>query len=158
MLLLDVASSYADLMTTVFSAPVLAKVWFATVAFLLVAVQLLTAARMWGHVRKVVPLSDATAKKVHRWSGRLALLFTLPVIFHCVFILGFRSTDARVLIHSIAGSFIYGAFAAKVLFIRHHSYGRSWGLPVLGGTVAVLLVLLWVTSSGWYFTKFGVSS
>ena len=67
--LLDVASSYGDLVTTVFSAPILAKVWLATFAAVLVVVQLSTAARMWGHLRGVVPLSDATAKQVHRWSG-----------------------------------------------------------------------------------------
>ena len=86
---------------------------FAAVAAVLVVVQLSTAARTWGHLRGVVPLSDATAKQVHRWSGRFAILFTLPVVFHCVTILGFQTTTLRVAIHSIAGSFIYGVFVAK---------------------------------------------
>jgi len=153
--LLDVASSYGDLVTTVFSAPILAKVWLATFAAVLVVVQLSTAARMWGHLRGVVPLSDATAKQVHRWSGRFAILFTLPVVFHCVTILGFQTTTLRVAIHSVAGSFIYGVFVAKMLVIRDKDH-PSWALPVLGGTVAALLAVLWLTSSVWYFGEFGV--
>jgi Family of unknown function (DUF6529) len=154
--LLDVASSYGDLVTTVFSAPILAKVWLATFAAVLVLVQLSTAARMWGRLRGVVRLSDATAKQVHRWSGRLAILFTLPVVFHCTTILGFQTTSLRVAVHSIAGSFIYGVFAVKMLVIRDRRH-PAWALPVLGGTVAALLVLLWLTSSVWYLGKFGFS-
>ena len=100
--LLDVASSYGDAVTTIFSAPILAKVWLATFAFVLVIVQLSTAARMWGKLRGIVPLSDSTAKQVHRWSGRLAIIFTLPVVFHCVTILGFQTTSLRVAVHSVA--------------------------------------------------------
>jgi hypothetical protein len=154
--LLDVAGSYGDLVTTVFSAPILAKVWLATFAAVLVVVQLSTAARMWGRLRGVVPLSDATAKQVHRWSGRLAILFTLPVVFHCITILGFQTTSLRVVVHSLAGSFFYGVFVAKMLVIRDRQH-PAWALPVLGGTVAALLVLLWLTSSVWYLGKFGFS-
>lgn len=153
--LLDVAASYGDLVTTVFSAPILAKVWLATFAAVLVLVQLSTAARMWGHLRGVVPLSDAMAKQVHRWSGRLAILFTLPVVFHCVTILGFQTSSFRVAVHSIAGSFVYGVFVAKMLVIRDRQH-PSWALPVLGGAVAALLAVLWLTSSLWYFGQFGV--
>jgi hypothetical protein len=153
--LLDVASSYGDLVTTVFSAPILAKVWLATFAAVLVVVQLSTAARMWGRLRGVVPLSEGAAKRVHRWSGRLAILFTLPVVFHCITILGFRTTSLRVAVHSVAGSFIYGVFVAKMLVLRDRDH-PAWALPVLGGTVAALLVVLWLTSSVWYWGEFGV--
>ena len=102
-----------------------------------------------------MPLSDATAKQVHRWSGRLAILFTLPVVFHCVTILGFQTTTLRVAVHSVAGSFIYGVFVAKMLVIRDKKH-PSWALPVLGGAVAALLAVLWLTSSVWYWGEFGV--
>jgi hypothetical protein len=155
--LLDVASAYGDLVTTVFSAPILAKVWLATFALVLAVVQVSTGARMWGHLRGVVRLSDATAKQVHRWSGRLAILFTLPVVFHCITILGFQTTTARVAVHSVAGSFIYGVFVAKMLVIRDRKRPHPpWALPVLGGAVAALLVVLWLTSAAWYFDQFGV--
>ena len=33
---------------------------------------------------------------VHRWTGRLAFLVSLPVAYHCIFLLGFQSGDDRV--------------------------------------------------------------
>jgi hypothetical protein len=148
----SVASSYSDLMTTVFSTPIEAKAWFASAAVFLAVLQVSTAARMWGHLKGVVPLSDAVVGPVHRWSGRLAFLCTLPAAFHCIFILGFQTTDLRVTIHSVLGSFVYGVFVVKVLFVRNHSY-PGWVLPVAGGTLFATLASLWLTSSLWYFTS-----
>lgn len=149
----DIASAYADAVTTVFSSPIAAKAWFASAAAVLVAVQLRDGGADVGRLRGVVPLADATAKRVHRWSGRLAVLCTVPVVFHCVLILGFRATDVRVAIHSIVGSFVfYGALAAKIAFLRDPRH-PAWALPVAGGAVAALLVALWLTSSLWYFTR-----
>ncbi len=90
--------------------------------------------------------------RIHRWSGRLAFLSTLPVAFHCIFILGFQTTDARVIVHSIAGSFMYGVFAAKIFILKDHGYPR-WLLPVAGGALFSVLATLWLTSSVWYFTN-----
>jgi hypothetical protein len=149
---LDVASSYADLMTSVFSTPIAGKAWFATAAIVLALVQVSTAARMWGHLRGLVRLGDAGAATVHRWSGRLAVLCTLPVVFHCVFILGFQTSDLRVAVHSIVGSFVYGVLAAKLLAVRAHGY-PGWVLPAAGGTLFASLAVLWLTSSLWYFTN-----
>ena len=50
------------------------------------------------------------------------------------------------------GSFLYGVFAAKVLIVRSRRYPH-WVPPVVGGTLATLLVALWLTSSLWYFTN-----
>src|ERR671926_150429 len=55
---------------------------------------------------------------VHRISGRLAFLVSLPVAYHCLYQLGFQHTSTRVLLHSIFGCLFYGAFAAKVLIVR----------------------------------------
>jgi len=148
----SVASSYSDLMTTVFSTPIEAKAWFATAAVVLAVVQVSTAARMWGHLKGVIPLSDAVVGPVHRWSGRLAFLCTLPVAFHCIFILGFQTTDLRVTIHSILGSFVYGVFVVKVFFV-HDSKHPRWTLPLVGGTMFAVLASLWLTSAFWYFTE-----
>ena len=152
----DVSSTYSDIVETVFSSTIAAKVWLATGAVALAVVQVLTASRMWGKLRRVVPLSFTTAKRVHRWSGRIALLLSLPVFFHCVTMLGFRTPDARVAVHSIAGSFVYGVVAAKLLVIRWKHYPH-WVLPVLGGSLAAVLATLWLTSALWYFThvRFG---
>lgn len=152
----DVNSSYTSIVTSVFSSTIAAKAAFATAALLLACLQLATAARIYGRLRSVVRLPDAVVARVHRYSGRLALLCTLPVVFHCVFILGFQTANTRVAIHSIVGSFFYGLFAAKVLFVRDHSY-PSWVLPLAGGSLFLVLATLWVTSGYWYYTtvRFG---
>ena len=148
----DVSSRYSDIVESVFSSAIAGKAWLATGAVVLAIVQVLTASRMWGKLQRVVPVSFATSRRIHRWSGRIALLLTLPVFFHCVTILGFRTPDARIAIHSIAGSFVYGVVAAKLLVIRWKGYPH-WVLPVLGGSLAAILVTLWLTSSFWYFTN-----
>ena len=152
MLLGDVSSTYADIVESVFSTTIAGKAWLATGAVTLAIVQVLTASRMWGKLKRVVPLSFGTAKRIHRWSGRLAVLLTIPVFFHCVTMLGFKTPDARVAVHSIAGSFVYGVLAAKLLVIRWKGYPH-WVLPVLGGSLAAVLTTLWLTSSLWYFTR-----
>jgi len=151
-LLLDVNQTYTDVVTTVFSSTIAMKAWFATAALALVIVQVSTATRMWGHFQAVIRLPFQVVRQIHRWSGRLAFLCTLPVFFHCVFILGYQSPSARVVVHSIAGSIVYGIFAAKVLIIREKGYPH-WVLPVVGGSLAVVLTTLWLTSALWYFTN-----
>ena len=150
--LADVSSTYTDIVESVFSSTIAGKAWLATGAVTLAIVQVLTASRMWGKLTRVVPLSFGTAKRIHRWSGRLAVLLTIPVFFHCVTMLGFKTPDARVALHSIAGSFVYGVLAAKLLVIRWKGYPH-WVLPVLGGSLAAVLTTLWLTSSLWYFTR-----
>jgi hypothetical protein len=151
MLVADVAQRYSDLVTTVFSSTIAAKVWFATAALALAGVQLLTAARIYGRLR-FLPERGAAVARVHRWSGRAAFLLTLPVFFHCVTILGYKAPDARVAVHATVGTFFYGAFAAKVLVVRDRSL-PGWALPAAGLTLASMLLVLWLTSSLWYFTN-----
>ena len=117
-MLASVESTYTDIMTSVFSSTIAGKAWFATAAVILALVQVTTAARIFGHLQGIVRLPHEQVKRIHRWSGRLAFLCTLPVAFHCIFILGFDSTDTRTLAHSIAGSFVYGVFAVKIFFVH----------------------------------------
>ncbi len=152
MLLSSVNSTYTDIVTSVFSAPIVFKVWFATAALVLAVVQVMTGARIFGKLERLVPIPRPQVNRVHRWSGRLAILCTLPVAFHCIFILGFQTTNARVLAHSIAGSFVYGVLAVKLFFVHDRAHPR-WVLPVVGGTMAAVLTTLWATSALWYFTN-----
>ena len=148
----SVASGYTDLVTTVFSTPIAFKAWFASAAAAFAIVQVLTGARIFGKLTGVVPVPPPRVNRIHRWSGRLAIVFTLPVAFHCVFILGFKTDDTRVLAHSLLGSFLYGVFAVKVFFVRDRDHPR-WTLPLVGGTLFTMIALLWSTSSLWYFTQ-----
>jgi hypothetical protein len=151
-LLASVESAYTDLVTSVFSTPIAFKAWFASAAALFAIVQVLTGARIFGKLTGIVPVPPPRVNRIHRWSGRIAVLLTLPVAFHCVFILGFHTDDARVLAHSLLGSFIYGVFAVKVFFVRDRDHPR-WVVPLAGGTLFTVLALLWSTSSLWYFTQ-----
>jgi hypothetical protein len=150
-LLADVAERYTDLVTTVFSSTIAFKAWFATGALVLAIVQVTTAARIYGKV-SFLPERGPAIARTHRWSGRTAFLLTLPVFFHCVTILGFRTPDLRVGLHAIVGTFFYGVFAAKVLIVRDRTL-PAWALPTAGLTLASILGVLWVTSSLWYFTN-----
>jgi hypothetical protein len=156
-MLASVNSTYTDVMTSVFSSTIAGKAWFATAAVMFAIVQILTAARIFGHLQGVVRLPHAQVKRIHRWSGRLAIVCTLPVAFHCIFILGFDTTDGRTLTHSIVGSFVYGVVAVKLFFVRDSDHPR-WTLPLVGGTLFAVLVTLWMTSAYWYFTsvRFGL--
>ncbi len=149
----SVNSTYTDILTSVFSTAIAAKVWLASFAIFFALIQIVSGPRIYGKLG-FIPGSWAGVPigRVHRWSGRIALLFTLPVAFHCIFILGFQTYNTRVLIHSIVGSFLYGFFAVKVLIVRDHSL-PGWTLPVAGATLFTVLVTLWATSSLWYFTN-----
>src|SRR3954453_2736116 len=145
-MLASVSSTYTDVMTSVFSETIAAKAWFATAAGFFALVQITTAARIFGKLQRVIRLPHETVKRIHRWSGRLVFLLTLPVIFHCVFILGFKTTDTRVTLHCIAGSFIYGAFAVQVFLVHDPAHPRR-PLPLRGGTlVSVLATLSWTSA------------
>ena len=131
------------------------KVWFATVAVILAGVQIVLAARMYGKIKwpwpKEAPpwIGDA-----HRLTGTLAFLISLPVAFTCLWALGvhFGDADTRVLIHSLAGCFFYGAFTTKVLSVRSKGL-PDWVLPIVGGAIFTALVVIFATSSIWFFTS-----
>jgi Family of unknown function (DUF6529) len=142
------------LFTLGFSGMLQMKVWVSTVAVLFIVAQLVTALWMWGRL----PGAGAAPPWVvptHRWSGTIGFVLTLPVAFHCIWALGFATTDARVLAHGVAGCVFYGAYAAKMLGLRVPGM-PGWLLPWLGGTVFGALILAWLTSALWFFTRSGV--
>jgi Family of unknown function (DUF6529) len=151
-MLASVNSTYTDAITSVFSSTIAGKAWFATAAVILAIVQVSTGARIFGKLERIVRIPRPHVNRIHRWSGRVALLCTLPVAFHCIFILGFQTVTPRVLIHSILGSFVYGVVVVKIFFVHDRAHPR-WTLPLVGGTLFAVLVALWATSAAWYFTN-----
>jgi hypothetical protein len=141
------------LFTLGFSGLLPMKAWLTTAAAALLLVQLVTALWMWGRLPRAGP-APAGAALVHRYSGTVAFVLTLPVAFHCLWALGLVTTSPRVLVHGLAGCLFYGAFAAKMLGLRLRGLPR-WAIPVLGGGVLALLALLWLTAALWYFTRPG---
>src|SRR4051794_5750378 len=137
-----------------FSGMLQFKTWLATIALTLVVVQLLSALWMWGRLPGAGAAPDWLGP-IHRGSGAGAVVVGLPVALHCVWSLGYDTTSFRVLAHSTLGCAFYGAYAAKMVGLRLN--GRpNWFLPVLGGAVFTLFVLVWLTSAAWFFSRSGV--
>lgn len=135
-----------------FSAGIYAKAWLATGAAILAIVQLISAMIMYGKIKVTAP---TWIGGLHRWSGRIAVLLTVPVAVHCLYALGFDTFNTRTLIHSLLGCLFYGAFVAKMLVLTRKGT-PGWSLPVLGGIVFTALIALWLTSSVWLFSTKGL--
>jgi hypothetical protein len=138
-----------DYLRLFFTDPIHLKVWFASAALALAVVQIVTAGGIYGRL-SFLPQGAGIAT-VHRWSGRLAILITLPVAYHCIFQLGYGDYTTRVAIHSLLGSAIYGAVVAKLLIVRGGNRFPGWELPIAGGLLFAILLGLWWTSSLWFF-------
>ena len=127
------------------------KVWLGIVVGVLALAQLVSALWMYGRIKRPAPARIGT---IHRLLGLVALVVSLPVAFACLYGLGFYTGDVRVLLHSAAGCLLYGAFVVKVAAL--HTRGPSWVVPVAGGAVFTLLVLVVLTSVGWYVGSKGL--
>ena len=142
---------YFDL---VFSDTIHMKAWLASLAVALAVFQLFTAAWIFHRLPWEKP---AWVNPVHRWSGRLAFVVTLPIAYHCIFKLGFQSGQTRVLWHSLLGCAFYGAFAAKITIVELKRFPTAV-LPLAGGFLFVVLIGVWYTSAVWFFRLVGVET
>jgi hypothetical protein len=135
-----------------FSSGAYAKAWLATLAALLAVVQLFSARIMYS--RGGAP---AWVSTLHRWSGRIAVLLTVPVMVHCLYALGFDVSTPRVLVHSLLGCLFYGVFVSKMLSLTRPGL-PGWMVPVLGGVLFTALIGVWLTSAVWLFGAQGLHS
>ncbi len=129
------------------------KSWLTNLVVFFAGVQVLSALRLYDRVPwpRQIPLWLGS---VHRLSGTLALLASLPVAYHCLWSLGYKfgaGGELRVLVHAVAGCFFYGVFVVKVSSVRVDGLPR-WLVPVLGGTTAAVLVVIWLTSAAYFFS------
>lgn len=144
----------SDLSITLgFKDTITMKVWLGTVAALLAVVQLVSALSIYGKLGTRPPWVNG----LHRISGRVAFLFSLPVAYHCLYQLAFQDTTTRVLAHSILGCVFYGAFATKVMLIR--TPGKPGIVtPIAGGVLFAVLIGAWLTSGLWFISEQGFPS
>jgi Family of unknown function (DUF6529) len=128
------------------------KSLLATIALGLAVLQVLLA--LW--IYRKLPLAGSPprpARLAHRVIGFGLFALTVPIAVHCLLAYGVQLTSLRVAVHSIAGCFFYGAFTAKVLLVQSRRL-PGWALPVAGGTLAVVVGVLWYTSALWYYNGF----
>jgi Family of unknown function (DUF6529) len=135
-----------------FSSLFAVKSWLATVAATFAIVQLVSALSMYGKLGR----SPSWIGGLHRWSGRIAFAFTIPVMVHCVYALGFSDLDTRTLIHSLLGCLFFGVFTIKMLVLTKRGLA-GWVLPLFGGLVFTILIGLWLTSALVFFQTNGLS-
>ena len=138
-----------------FSGMLQMKTWLASLALLLVLVQLVTALWMSGRLPGV-RARPRWLSFAHRSSGAVAFTVSVPVALHCVWSLGLVTTTPRVLWHGVLGCAFYGSYAAKMLGLRLRG-APSWLVPVLGGATFTLFVLVWLTSALWFLTRSGLA-
>jgi hypothetical protein len=145
-----------SIFSLVFTKTINMKAWFATAAATLALFQLYSGLRIYGRVPfpRTLP---GWFEAAHRASGTLAFVIVLPVAYHCLWALGFQDYSTRVLVHSIAGCFFFGAFTAKVVIVEWRSL-PGYALPIAGGLVFTILVVIWLTSALWFFDNFGFPS
>jgi hypothetical protein len=149
-------SPASDLTITLgFTNTITMKVWLATIAVVFAVIQVLSASWIYGRL----PLGKAPdwLGSIHRISGRLAFLLTLPVAYHCLYQLGFQHSSTRVLVHSILGCAFYGAFVSKVLVVRSKNLPGA-ALPIAGALTFAILVAVWLLSGLWFIDNSGFPS
>ncbi|HEY7043281.1 MAG TPA: DUF6529 family protein [Nocardioidaceae bacterium] len=142
---------HAAVLTTGFGGLATMKVYLSTVVAVLALVQIVTALWLYGRLGSRIPRHLGV---VHKTSGALAVLLSIPVAFNCLWLLGFESYNFRVAMHSIAGCVFYGAFVAKVMGL-HARRAPGWLVTVAAGLVfAAIVVVVW-TGAVWYVGEFG---
>jgi hypothetical protein len=98
----------------------------------------------------------------HRISGATALLLSVFVAYHCLWALGLESgtlengekVPTRTVVHGVVGCAVFGAVVVKVVAVRSRR-APGWFLPVAGGLLFALLVVVVWTSVIWYLGEHG---
>ncbi|MCW2766651.1 MAG: hypothetical protein JWO11_2610 [Nocardioides sp.] len=144
-----------DATTTLgFDTVIAMKVVVSTVIGVLAVLQVIGALWIYGKLGIKAPSWLGTA---HRISGTVALLLTAFVAYHCLWALGLESgtladgekVATRTVVHGLLGCAVFGAVLVKVVAVRSRR-APGWFLPVAGGLLFALLVVVVLTSAVWY--------
>ncbi len=101
----------------------------------------------------------------HRVSGAVALLLSVFVGYHCLWALGLQTgtvhhgddsftVGARTVVHGVLGCVVFGAVVVKVVAVRSRR-APGWFLPIAGGLLFATLIVVVLTSAGWYLNEKG---
>ena len=125
----------------------------------LALLQLVGALWLYGRLGIAAPSWLGTA---HRVTGTVALVLSVFVAYHCLWALGLEyghlhsgeKVPARAVVHGVLGCAVIGAIVVKVVAVRAKR-APGWFLPVAGGLLFALLVLVVLTSAVWYLGEKG---
>jgi hypothetical protein len=120
----------------------------------LALIQLVGALWMYGKLGGRAP---SWVGPVHRASGTLAFLLAVFVGYHCLWALGLEygtihtgePVPVRAVVHGVLGCVVFGAFVVKVVAVRSHR-SPGWFLPLAGGVLLTLFLVVVGTSTIWY--------
>ena len=130
------------------------KVVVSTLVGVLAVLQVVGALWIYGKLGIRAPSWLGTA---HRITGTVTLLLAVFVAYHCLWALGLESgtlengdeVPTRTVVHGVLGCAVIGAVVVKVSAVRSRR-APGWFLPVAGGLLFALLVLVVLTSAVWY--------
>jgi hypothetical protein len=135
------------------------KVVFSTVIAVLAVVQVFGALWIYGKLGRPAPSWVGAA---HRTTGVFALALSVFVAYHCLWALGLETgrlpdgerVPLRTVVHGVLGCAVFGAVVVKVVAVRARR-APGWFLPVAGGLLFALLVVVVLTSAVWYLNANG---
>ncbi len=135
------------------------KVVVTAVIGVLVVLQLVGALWIYGKLGQKAP---PWVGPLHRASGTTAFLHAVFVGYHCIWALGLEYGElhngepvpVRAVVHGVLGCGVFGAFVVKVVAVRSHR-SPGWFLPVAGGLLLAVFVVVVGTSTVWYVGQEG---
>ncbi|MEQ8839489.1 MAG: DUF6529 family protein [Acidimicrobiales bacterium] len=142
-----------DFVLTGFSSASSWKSMFASVTVVLFFVQISLGLRIAGRLGPRLP-PPPWARDVHRLVGTIAFGMSIPVVFHCLWTLGYRADDTRLALHSLLGCVAYGLYVAQVLTVRSGDR-PEWAVPVTGAMLGIAMIVAWWTSALYFYAGIG---
>jgi hypothetical protein len=135
------------------------KVALSAVIGVLAVMQVVGALWLYGKLGVSAPPWLGTA---HRISGTFAILLMIFVGYSCLWAYGLETgsrpsgepVPLRVLVHGVLGCAVFGAVVVKVVAVRSKR-APGWFLPAAGGLLFALLIVVVLTSAGWYLNEQG---